>query len=155
MDYVVPDRISISIYDKELIAKLVELKNKLGVRTWAGVVEYLIKVYEGKGSNVSNTSNVNTKPNPTPQPILNIEDEPEESNEESDVFMNDLDFNALLDTIKTLKNKGVSEGEIVREVKEWIGNLMLTSKQYDKLIKEVSFLRYHLVYTGKGYKVKS
>ena len=71
----------------------------------------------------------------------------------NDDYLDNNDFQEMMDAIKTAINRG-ERNKVLNILRYFLGDKLLTTDQYEKLIKQYEWIKEMLIFNGRGYKVQ-
>lgn len=170
------NRLDITIRDTNLIKEILKVKEEIGASSLIDVIKYLIDTYKGSRQN-SNNNKVDTagKDNTVAgNHIIQTAGRVDTNSRQiagkmdtrvnhissnfptrltSDEFLDDVEFDNMYDAMKTHLERGEYE-KAWNTLKEYIGEKLLTTQQFERLLKLTEEVKNRLTYTGRGYKVQ-
>ena len=172
------NRVDVIIRDRDVINKLIDVKNKNNLTSWVDVIRFLLDVYYKCSDVTTKTSDVNIKTSNETSNInketykvtssinrdVNVETSktstvvnhiPSNSPSRltSDDYLDNNDFQEMMDAIKTVINRG-ERNKVLNILRYFLGDKLLTTDQYEKLIKQYEWIKEMLIFNGRGYKVQ-
>lgn len=172
------NRVDVIIRDRDVINKLIDVRDKNNLTSWVDVIKFLLDVYYKCSDVTTKTSDVNVK---TSNETSNINKETYKvtSSINRDVrvgtsktsievnhipsnsptrltpedYLDNNDFQEMMDAIKTAINRG-ERNKISGILRYFLGDKLLTNEQYEKLTRQYEWIREMLIFNGRGYKVQ-